>query len=186
MVELSALLLPILLSAVTVFIVSAIIHTVLPWHKNEYPKLEQEDKFMDAVRPLSIPPGDYMVPRCKEHAEMKTPEFKAKMEKGPVMILTVLPNGVMTMGKSLTLWFLYSLIVSLFAGYLAGAILPAGTSYLTVFRVTGTVAFAGYALALMQMSIWYARSWNITTKSMIDGLVYALMTGGTFGWLWPM
>jgi len=185
MVELSALLLPILLSAVFVFIVSAIIHTVLPWHKGEYPKLEQEDKFMDAVRPFAIPPGDYMVPRCNEQSEMKTPEFKAKMEKGPVMIMTVLPNGVIGMGKSLTLWFLYSVVVSLFAAYLAGAVLPSGASYLTVFRVTGTVAFAAYSLALMQMSIWYSRSWNTTTKSMIDGFVYALLTGGTFGWLWP-
>jgi len=45
--------------------------------------------------------------------------------------------------------------------------------------------FGGYALALLQNSIWYKRAWNFTLKSMADGLVYALLTAGTFGWLWP-
>ena len=59
------------------------------------------------------------------------------------------------------------------------------TPYLTVFRIVGTVTFAGYALALAQYSIWYGRAWSITLKSMFDGLIYALLTGGVFGWLWP-
>lgn len=41
------------------------------------------------------------------------------------------------------------------------------------------------ALALLQNSIWYKRKWSSTLKSMADGLVYALVTAGTFGWLWP-
>ncbi|MFL5609195.1 MAG: hypothetical protein ACJ78G_00640, partial [Gemmatimonadaceae bacterium] len=55
--------LPILLSAIFVFIVSSIIHMASPWHKNDYPKLANEDQFRNALRPLAIPPGDYMVPR---------------------------------------------------------------------------------------------------------------------------
>jgi hypothetical protein len=35
------------------------------------------------------------------------------------------------------------------------------------------------------MSIWYSRAWINTIKSTIDGLIYALLTAGTFGWLWP-
>jgi hypothetical protein len=54
-----------------------------------------------------------------------------------------------------------------------------------VFRITGTVAFVGYALALWQMSIWYHRSWATTIKTTIDGLIYAALTAGVFGWLWP-
>jgi hypothetical protein len=27
--------------------------------------------------------------------------------------------------------------------------------------------------------------WGTTIKEVIDGLVYGLLTAGTFGWLWP-
>jgi hypothetical protein len=67
----------------------------------------------------------------------------------------------------------------------AGRTVPAGTEYLHVFRVTGTVAFAGYGLALVQDSIWYGRRWGSTVKSLVDSLIYALLTAGSFGWLWP-
>ena len=56
MVELSSLWLPILLSAVIVFVVSSIIHMVSPWHRSDYPKIANEEKVMDALRPLNIPP----------------------------------------------------------------------------------------------------------------------------------
>jgi len=77
-----------------------------------------------------------------------------------------------------------TLVVS-FAAYMAGRALPPGTIYLQVFRFIGATAFIGYTLALWQMSIWYRRSWSLTIKATIDGLVYALLTAGTFGWLWP-
>jgi hypothetical protein len=115
---------------------------------------------------------------------MNSPEFIAKRNKGPVLVMTTW-SGTEGMGKSLALWFVYNVIVGLFAGYVAALVLPQGASYLTVFRIVGTVAFAGYALALMQHSIWYHLSWASTFRSMADGLVYALVTAGTFGWLWP-
>src|SRR5512137_420295 len=107
MTELTALWLPILLSAIIVFVTSSLIHMVLPWHKGDYPKLPNEDKFTDAVRPLAIPPGDYMVPRCDTQAEMRTPEFAEKMKRGPVMMLTVMRPGPISMGKNMTQWFVY-------------------------------------------------------------------------------
>jgi hypothetical protein len=107
------------------------------------------------------------------------------MKQGPVMVLTVVPNGPAAMGKSLVLWFLSSLVVSVFAAYVAGRALPAGASYLHAFRFVGTVAFVGYSLALWQVSIWDHRPWTTTIKLTLDGLVYALLTAGTFGWLWP-
>lgn len=185
MTRLSLLWLPILLSSVIVFIVSSIIHMFSPWHKNEYPKMENEDKVMDTLRPLNIPPGDYMVPRAMDAKDMRSAEFTAKMNKGPKMIFTVLPNGPTPMGKSLLFWFLYSAVVALFAAYVAGRALPAGAAYLQVFRFVGTVSFVGYSLALWQMSIWYSRAWSTTIKATVDGLIYALLTAGTFGWLWP-
>ena len=185
MTELNALWLPILLSAVIVFVVSSIIHTVLPWHKSDYARVPNEDKVMDALRPLAIPPGDYMLPRPSSSQEMRSPDFAEKVKRGPVMVLTVMPNRMMPMGKNLAIWFLYSAIISLFAAYVAGRALPVGAPYLRVFRFAGTTAFLGYSGALWQMSIWYRRAWSTTIKSTIDGLIYGLLTAGTLGWLWP-
>ena len=185
MTRLLLLWLPILLSSAIVFVVSSIIHTLLPWHKNDYTKVPNEDKVMDALRPFAEPPGDYMVPHCSSTEEMRSPEFSEKMKKGPVMVLTVIPNGPVSMQKSLILWFVYCAVVGVFAAYVAGRALPAGAPYLRVFQFVGVTAFLGYAVALWQMSIWYHRAWSTTIKATIDGLVYALLTAGTFGWLWP-
>ncbi len=185
MTELSALWLPILLSTVIVFVASSVIHMALPWHKSEYPGVPNEDKVMDALRPLAVPPGDYMIPRASSMQEMKSPEFVEKMNKGPVMVVTVMPNGPVQMGKSLALWFLYCAVVGVFAAYVAGRALPAGAPYLRVFQLISVTAFVGYAVALWQMSIWYCRAWSTTIRANVDGLVYALLTAGTFGWLWP-
>ena len=100
-------------------------------------------------------------------------------------MLTMMPGGAMSMTSNLVQWFLYSVVVGLFAGYVAGRALPPGAQYLQVFRFVGATAFVGYALALWQMSIWYRRAWNTTVKATVDGLIYALLTAGTFGWLWP-
>jgi hypothetical protein len=185
MTELTALWLPILLSAIIVFVTSSIIHMVLPWHKSDYPKMANEDKFADAVRPLAIAPGDYMVPRPATRDDMRSPEFAEKMKRGPVMVLTVMPAGPMSMGRNLAQWFVYILVVGVFAAYVAGRALPPGAHYLQVFRFVGAAAFLSYSVALWQMSIWYRRAWSITIKSSIDGLIYACLTAGTFGWLWP-
>jgi len=185
MTTIVALWLPILVSAVIVFIASSIIHMAPLWHQSEYPKVPNEDKVMDALRPFAIPPGDYMLPRCENAQAMKSPEFIEKIKRGPVMILTVLPNGPFPMGKSLTQWFIYVVIVGVFVAYIAGRTLAPGTEYLTVFRIAGATAFIGYAVALWQISIWYHRAWSSTLKLTLDGLIYALLTGGTFGWLWP-
>ncbi|MGD1032645.1 MAG: hypothetical protein ABSA05_16065 [Opitutaceae bacterium] len=179
-----ALWLPILLSSVFVFIASSIIHMALPWHKGDYVKLPQEDQVMDALRPFAIPPGDYMVPRCSNSAEMKSPEFAEKLRKGPVMGVTVMPNGPFQVGKSLVLWFLYLLVVNYFAAYVVGHALPNGAKYTQVFRFAGVTSFLGYSVAIWQMSIWFHRSWKTTIKTTIDGLIYAGLTAGTFGWLW--
>jgi hypothetical protein len=185
MISLLALWLPILLSAVIVFVASSIIHMATPWHKGDWLKVPNEDKAMEALRPLAISPGDYMMPRPASMQDMKSPEFLDKMTKGPVMVFTMMPNGPVSMGKSLVLWFVYSLVVGIFAAYVAAHTLSAGTPYPQVFRTIGTTAFAGYALALWQTSIWYGRAWGTTIKSTIDGLLYALLTAGMFGWLWP-
>jgi hypothetical protein len=185
MVPLAALWLPILLSAVIVFIASSIIHMVLPWHRNDYARVPDEERLRAALQPLAIPPGDYVVPRPQNRRELRAPEFLARVNEGPNLVLTVLPNGPWTMGRNLGLWFVYVVVVVLFAAYVAGRALPPTADYLAVFRTVGTAAFLGFALALWQMSIWYRRAWSTTVKATIDGLIYALLAAGVFGWLWP-
>ncbi len=184
MTGLRSLWLPILLSSVFVFIVSSLIHMLPLWHQRDFAKAPDEDKVRDALRPLAIPPGDYMVPR-PDPKEMRSPEFKEKLKQGPVLIMTVLPNGMMAMGRSMALWFVYVLVMGIFAAYVAGRALPHPAPYLHVFRFAGATAFIGYASALWPYSIWYRRAWSTTVKGTIDGLIYALVTAGTFGWLWP-
>ena len=167
------------------FVASSIIHMGPFWHRGDYPKVPNQDKVQDALRPLAIPPGDYMLPRASNMKEMRTPEHLEKLTKGPVMMLTVLPNGPGSMARSLVQWFLYTIVVSFFAAYVASRALPPGTDYLRVFQLVGATAFVGYSLALLQMSIWYRRAWNLTFKAIFDGLIYGLLTAGTFGWLWP-
>src|SRR5437763_15446164 len=185
MTGLLALWLPILVSAVLVFVVSSAIHMASPWHQSDYPKLSSEDRVLDALRPLAIAPGDYMMPRPSSRAEMRTPQFAEKFKRGPVVMLTVFPGGSMGMGTQLVQWFVYAVVVGGFAGYVAGRALPSAAPFRMVFCFTGVTAFVGDSLALWPMSIWCLRDWLTTTKATVDGLIYALLTAGTFGWLWP-
>jgi hypothetical protein len=183
-VPLADLWLPILLSAVFVFIASNIIHMVLGYHKGDYGKVPREGDVMDALRPFAIPPGDYMMPRADSMADMKSPEFKAKRAKGPVAMMTIMSSDF-NMGVTLGTWFLYCVVVSIFGAYIGGRALPKGTDYLRVFQIVGCVTYMGYALALWQNSIWYKKSMGTLIRQNIDGLIYGLLTAGTFGWLWP-
>ena len=185
MVSLLSLWLPILLSAVFVFVVSSVLHMVLSYHRSDFGQVPAENQVMEALRKANIPPGDYVIPYAESQKVMGSPEFIDKANKGPVAFMTVMENGIPSMTGSLVMWFVYSIVVSIVAGYLAGSALGPGANYLAVFRFVGCGAFAGYALALLQNSIWYKRDWKATGKSVLDGLIYSLVTAGTFGWLWP-
>jgi len=185
MVSITALWLPILLSAVIVFVASSIIHMVLPVHKNDYRKLPEEDKVLDALRAAGVTPGRaYIFPYCTQK-DMKSPEMVEKFKRGPIGMLTPRPNGAPAMGKFLGQWFVYCVVVGIFVAYLTGRTRPAGTPYLEVFRVAGTSAFLAYSVALIQDAIWKGEDWGVTIKYVIDGFIFALLTAGTFGWLWP-
>jgi hypothetical protein len=164
-----ALWLPILLSAVFVFVLSALIHMALPWHKNDFKKLPDEDKIRDALRPFDVPPGDYMVPMC-DGKDMNSPETKAKLDAGPNLIATVLPKGCSGMGLTFVQWLVYLLAIGFFTAYVAHHTVAPGAHYRTVFRIVGAVAFLAHAGALWPQSIWFRRSWGTTLRSTIDGL----------------
>jgi len=184
MVSPAALCLPILLAAVFVFIASSIIHMVLPYHRSNYKKLPDEDQVRATLRALNLPPGLYHTPFCT-HKEMNTPEAKAKFAEGPVALVTVFPNGPVNMGKFLGQWFLYCVLVSFFAAYLAEHTVLYGAPYRHVFRVVGTAAFMAYGIGTLANGIWKGQPWSVVLKETFDGLIYSLLTAGTFGWLWP-
>lgn len=183
MVPVTALWLPILLSAVIVFIASSIIHMVLPHHKSDYRKVPDEDKARAALRAAGLTRGLYVMPFCTPK-EMKSPEMAAKYNEGPVATMTVFPNGTPAIPKFMAMWFVYLVIISFFVAYLTGRTVMAGAPYPAVFRVAGTAAFLTYGLGPLANGIWKGQPWGVVIKEAIDGLVYALLTGGTFGWLW--
>ena len=185
MTGLSALWMPILLSAVFVFVASSIIHMASPWHKSDYPKMPNEQAVMDAMRPLAIAPGDYFFPRPGSMADMKSQDYIDRADHGPVILMTVMPNGITPMGPIFVRWFIYLILVSTLVAIVAATSLPAGSSAKFVFHQTALVAFAAYGLALWQLSIWYRRSLSITIKSTVDAAVYAAVTGAVFAWCWP-
>jgi hypothetical protein len=184
MVSLAALWMPIVVSAVIVFVASSLMHMVLKYHQSDYKRMSDEASVTTALRGANLQPGMYMFPHC-EHKEMNSPEAQAKFKQGPVGILTVMPSGVPAMPKFLGQWFGYCLLIGFFTAYVAAHTLPVGVHYLAVFRVVGTVAFMSYGLAYISGGIWKGQPWGNVIKDMVDGLVYALLTAGTFGWLWP-
>lgn len=184
MVPLAALWLPILLSAVIVFIASSIMHMLLPYHRSEYRQLPDEDKVRTALRAAGVKQGLYVLPYTT-HKDMKSPAMAEKYKEGPVGMMTIAPNGPPAMPRFLGLWFAYTLIIGFFVAYLTGHTVAPGAPYLAVFRVAGTAAFMSYGLATLSNGIWKAQPWSMVMKEVFDGLVYALLTAGTFGWLWP-
>ena len=176
---------PILLSAVIVFVASTVIHMAPLWHRNDFAPMPREAEVLDALRPLGIAPGSYFIPRANSMKDMQAPEFRERMTRGPVLMLTVLRNGPLNMTTPLTLWFLYLVLVAYLTALVAAHTLFFGDDYRHVFYVVAFVSFMGYSLALVQNSIWLARPWSVTLKGLIDGAIYAGLTAGTFGWLWP-
>jgi hypothetical protein len=182
MVPLVALWLPILLSAVFVFVVSSVIHMMLPIHKNDYVQLPDEDPVLEAMRG-KVPPGQYRFPHVGSMKEFGTPEVQAKFQRGPVGTMVIVPG--IQMGKALAQWFVLSIVLGVFTAYLTGLALPAGADGMRVFRIAGTVAVLGHSFSCVHDSIWKGISWFTTVKYALDGLVYGAVTAATFAWLWP-
>src|SRR6266478_6970749 len=184
MVSLGALYLPILLSAVIVFVASSIMYMLLPYHRSDYHQLPDEEKLLGVLRAAGLKPGMYHFPFFT-HKEMKSPAAIEKFKQGPVGMLTVLPSGPPAMPKFLGMWFAYSLIISVVVANLAAHSVAPGAPYRHVFRVAGTAAFLAYGVGILSNGIWKGQPWSNVIKEAADGLVYALLTAGTFGWLWP-
>lgn len=184
MVPVLSLWLPILVATVLVFVASSLIHMLLKYHANDYAQIPGgEAPVADTLR--SVPPGQYTIPYASGMKEMSEPDYVEKMARGPVALITVRRPGDAGMGRALVSWFLFALAVSIFAAYLAGRSHGLGAEYLSVFRFAGTAAFLAYGVGSWTESVWFGRPWSTTLKNTLDGAIYAVLTGGAFGWLWP-
>jgi hypothetical protein len=176
---------PIVLSAFVVFIASSVIHMVLKWHASDYRGLSNEDDVRAVIRKGNPAPGQYILPYCPDMKQMSNPAMQQKYNEGPNAVLRIMKPGVPNMGSALGMWFGFTLLVSIFTAYVASLALAPGADYMTVFRVTSAVGFIAYVLGGYPENIWMGEPWSSAFKDTVDGLVYALLMGGCFGWLWP-
>ena len=177
--------LQVIVSAAVVFVASSILHMTLKYHKSDYKRLPNEDAVREALAKGSPAPGIYSTPHCPDMKAMNDPAIKEKFEKGPVAMLTIYPKGLPMMQKHLALWFGFCVLVSFVAAYVARHTLHAGDDGMLVMRITGTVSFAAYSLAHVHDSIWKGQPWPNTVRFVVDGVIYALLTGLTFRLMWP-
>jgi hypothetical protein len=185
MVVLSDLLLPIALSAVFIFFASFIVHMVLKWHNPDYKKLSNEDEIRAVIRKGAPQAGEYVIPHCADSKQMQEPAMVQKYAEGPNLMMWVRAPGKIELGPFLMKWVVYTLVVSFLCAYLASFTVARGADYMTVFRVVGMAAWLAYSWQAPADSIWKGKPWISTFRYMIDGLAYALITAGTFAWLWP-
>lgn len=184
MVPIAWLWLAILLSAVAVFVVSAVVWMVMPHHKSDFKKLPDEAAAAATLRAQNLQPGVYNIPHVVDQKELATPEVAARFTDGPVGFFTVVPNGIPNMGKNLARVFVFYLVVGGMVAYMVTRTVDAGDHYLAAFRIAGTTAWLAYSFGGIQDAIWFGKPWSHVWKNMADGFLYALITAGIFGWQW--
>lgn len=185
MVMIPELWLSILLSAVLVWIASAIVWMVLPHHKKDWEGLPDEEAVRNALKAQNAGPGQYWVPWAQGSQAMKDPEVVGKYQEGPVGFLTLVTPKPISMGKPMVLSFVYYVIVTIGVAYITGRTLGPGSDYWAVFRVAGSVGWMACAAAIVPDAIWFGRPWSNTWMSVLDGLLYGLLMAGAFGGFWP-
>src|SRR5688572_14525177 len=99
--------LPVVVSAVAVWLVSAVLHMVLKYHRADFRQLSEEEGVGHTLRKAASAPGVYVIPYCSDMSAMKDPAFRKRYEDGPVALITVLRSGVPNMGKSLVQWLAF-------------------------------------------------------------------------------
>lgn len=182
--NLMTLWLPILLSAVAVWIAAAVVWMALPHHKNDFIRLPEEEGFMDAVVRLGIRPGNYVFPDFRGREAMKSERVCKALEHGPVGHLS-LWQPPLGMGGKMVGTFIVYLVVSALIGYLAVVTLPRGAEFARVFRVVGTAGVLAYSFAFIPNGIWFGAYRRTIVAGIVDGVAFGVITGAIFAWLWP-
>lgn len=200
---LTELWLPILLSGVGVWIASAIAWMAIGHHKKDRDALpggeKGEQEMMDTVTRLGIKPGNYGFPDFCQHDTLPRKErmeaLKVLYDKHPQGLLRVW--APVNMGVNMVLTFLFYLVTSAVIGYLAWAALGPGsmpsppngadlptTNRALVFQVTGIAGILAYSFATFPGDLWFQKKKRAMVMDWCDGVVFALITGLIFAWLW--
>ena len=177
--------LPILATAVLIFVASSLIHMVFKWHNSDYKKIANEDEVRAAIRASAPVPGQYVVPHCMDMKDMGSEEMKKKFLEGPIAFMTIRKNGLPNMGSALTSWFIYSLLVACVAACVACETLGLNANPRQAGHLVGVISFMTYVGGSIQMGIWMGKPWSSVAKDVLDGLIYGVISGLTFMWLWP-
>jgi hypothetical protein len=185
MSDLMALWLPIVVSAVAVFVVSSLIHMVFKWHNPEYRGLPNEDGIRDVLRAANLKPGFYVTPKCTDMKDMASEAMVKKYQEGPVAFITLMPNGSPDMGRALGLWFVFSLIVASAAACITLQAIPLnGNAHLAAHSIA-LITFIAYGFGSLQDFIWMGKPLSSMLKYLLDALLYSVVTALSFWLLWP-
>jgi hypothetical protein len=186
--SLGALWLPIVLSAVFVFVGSSVIWMFFKWHDGDWKQGGLQGDLQEALRKAGVTTGQYLFPYIDMKAADKAAAkaaWVAAYAQGPVGVIHAGTPGKMSMGKMLAQVFVLYLVVSFFSAYVAAHALEQGAPYLKVFQIVGATSFVAYGMGSFMDSIWFCKSWRATWLNVLDALIYCGLTAGTFGWLWP-
>ena len=183
-VSLGELWLPVLIAAVAVFVASSVVWMVLPYHKADIRFMDNEEGFKEAIKPLDLAPGLYMYPNCADAKDMKSESYKERFEAGPWGVITVYP-GKPNFGANLLKTFVMYLIISVFVAYMVSLAAPAGAEYMRVFRIAATAGIMAHCLGGIVNDIFLGKPTRFVVTSLLDGVIYALVTAGVFAAMWP-
>jgi hypothetical protein len=155
------------------------------YHNSDYKAFSNEDDVRAVINKGSATAGQYVLPYSSGMKALQEPAMVQKMKEGPVGFVLLRAPGPPTMGPALGQWFVLTLVISYLVAYVTGLVAAPGTAHLAVFRIAGTIAFLAYAVSQVQEAIWRAVPWSSAAKTIMDGVVYALVTGAIFAWTWP-
>ena len=176
--------LPIVTTAIAVFIASSLIHMVFKWHNSEYRPLPNEDDVRKVIGSANLEPGLYATPHCPDMKEMGSEAIQQKFRDGPVCLITMRKAGAPAMGKYLLQWFIFSFVIAAFGAWVAShAYGTSGNAHL-VGHFVGLFSFFAYGCGSVQESIWMGRPWSATLKNILDAFIYGVLSALIFWQLW--
>jgi hypothetical protein len=180
---LTTLWLPVLLSAAAIWVISTIVGMALPHHKQDWIGIPDEDGFMDYIRRSGIKPGNYLFPDFRSREALKSEKVETALKAGPVGHLSVW-NTPVTMGGKMVATFIVYLVVSILIAYLTRVALPGAAPFAKVFQVAATAGVLAYCFASIPNALWFGAYKRTIVASIIDGIVFGLITGAIFACLW--
>ena len=174
--------LPIVASAVLLFVLSAASHMALPWRRNEWGRITESEALQASLEGLR--PGLYAFPAAPDPKQQMTKEWRDRWAKGPSGWLTIAPRAPVDMGRNMALSVVAYLLVACLAAYVAWHALGPAPHGRAVFRLVGTLGFMSFGVGTVFESIWYHRPWRAYASDALDALLSGLVMAAAFAWLW--